>query len=335
MDASPSDRPYPKSALPSHFRNGNSQMPNGHSLPQTSVGVNELERLTASIHTLDKGSGPVDLNSLQEPRTTTQETHPSQIGHQNTESALNSTNLNVAPRDPRDKTSESKGTNISRPAGPHILNPSIDFDGLSWPCLGTRERLDATPEQGMERLEKLEGAIKTILECIGEDPEREGLRGTPGRYAKAMLFFTKGYEENVRDLVNNAVFSEDHDEMVLVKDIEVFSLCEHHLVPFTGKIHIGYIPNHRVLGLSKLARIAEMFSRRLQIQERLTKQVALAISEVLKPRGVAVVMESSHLCMVMRGVQKSGATTTTSCMLGCMRSSAKTREEFLTLLNRN
>lgn len=134
MDASPSDRPYPKSALPSHFRNGNSQMPNGHSPPQTSVGVNELERLTASIHTLDKGRGPVDLNSLQEPQTTTQETHPSQIGHQSTESALNSTNLNVAPRDPRDKTSEPKGSNISRPAGPHILNPSIDFDGLSWPC---------------------------------------------------------------------------------------------------------------------------------------------------------------------------------------------------------
>ena len=220
--------------------------------------------------------------------------------------------------------------------------------------LGTRERLEATPAQHEERLKKLSGAVRTILECIGEDPNREGLLGTPERYAKAMLFFTKGYEENVHDIVNGAVFHEDHDELVIVKDIEVFSLCEHHMVPFTGKVngihtlvdlyarddaywhqmHIGYIPNRRVLGLSKLARLAEMFSRRLQVQERLTKQVALALSEILKPRGVGVVMESSHLCMVMRGVQKTGATTTTSCMLGCMRSRAKSREEFLNLLNR-
>jgi GTP cyclohydrolase I len=194
--------------------------------------------------------------------------------------------------------------------------------------------LESTPEENEERIKKLAGAVRTILECVGEDPEREGLRETPERYAKAMLYFTKGYEENVRDLINGAVFHEDHDELVIVKDIDVFSLCEHHMVPFTGKMHIGYIPDRRVLGLSKLARLAEMFSRRLQVQERLTKQVALAISEVLKPRGVGVVMESSHLCMVMRGVQKVGSTTTTSCMLGCMRSSAKTREEFLTLLHR-
>jgi GTP cyclohydrolase I len=217
--------------------------------------------------------------------------------------------------------------------------------------VGTRERLESTPEQAEERLQKLAGAVKTIFECIGEDPEREGLRETPERYAKALMYFTKGYEENVRDLVNGAVFHEDHDELVIVKDIEVFSLCEHHMVPFTGKVgipaalfviseadteqmHIGYIPNRRVLGLSKFARLAEMFSRRLQVQERLTKQVALAIAEVLKPQGVAVVMESSHLCMVMRGVQKTASSTTTSCMLGAMRSSAKTREEFLSLLNR-
>ena len=183
-------------------------------------------------------------------------------------------------------------------------------------------------------MNKLSGAIRTILECVGEDPEREGLYGTPERYAKAMLFYTRGYEENLRDIVNGAVFHEDHDELVIVKDIEVYSLCEHHLAPFTGRMHIGYIPNGRVIGLSKIARIAEMFARRLQVQERLTKQVALALSEVLKPQGVAVVMESSHMCMVMRGVEQTRATTTTSCMKGCMLSSAKTREEFLNLLNR-
>ncbi|EAS31037.3 GTP cyclohydrolase I [Coccidioides immitis RS] len=241
-------------------------------------------------------------------------------------------NISEPPRDPRDHIVPTPI--VSRPASPYTLNPPIDFDGLSWPSIGTRERLESTPEETEERIQKLAGAVRTIFECIGEDPEREGLLGTPERYAKAMLYFTKGYEENVRDLVNGAVFHEDHDELVIVKDIEVFSLCEHHMVPFTGKMHIGYIPDRRVLGLSKLARLAEMFSRRLQVQERLTKQVALAIAEVLKPQGVAVVMESSHLCMVMRGVQKTGSTTTTSCMLGCMRSSAKTREEFLSLLNR-
>lgn len=246
-----------------------------------------------------------------------------------------------APRDQRDELNGSvthppltPPTSATRPASPYTLNPPIDFDGLSWPCPGTRARLEQTPEQAQERLDKLAGAVRTIFECIGEDPDREGLMQTPERYAKALMYFTKGYEENVRDLVNGAVFQEDHDELVIVRDIEVFSLCEHHMVPFIGKMHIGYIPNRRVLGLSKLARLAEMFSRRLQVQERLTKQVALAIAEVLKPQGVAVVMESSHLCMVMRGVQKTSATTTTSCMLGAMRSSAKTREEFLSLLNR-
>ncbi|KAJ5908545.1 hypothetical protein N7495_001227 [Penicillium taxi] len=243
--------------------------------------------------------------------------------------------LNAPPRDPRDEGGPlTPPATVSRPSSPYTMNPPVDFDGLSWPCPGTRQRLESTPEEHEERVKKLAGAVRTILECVGEDPEREGLRETPERYAKAMLYFTKGYEENVRDLVNGAVFHEDHDELVIVKDIDVFSMCEHHMVPFTGKMHIGYIPDRRVLGLSKLARLAEMFSRRLQVQERLTKQVALAISEVLKPRGVGVVMESSHLCMVMRGVQKVSSTTTTSCMLGCMRSSAKTREEFLTLLNR-
>jgi len=201
--------------------------------------------------------------------------------------------------------------------------------------LGTKERLEATPDEAAARLNKLSGAIKTLLECIGEDPNREGLLDTPMRYAKAMLYFTKGYEENLKTIVNNAVFREDHDELVIVRDIEVFSMCEHHLVPFTGKMHIGYIPNNKVLGLSKFARIAEMFARRLQLQERLTKQVAMAIDEILQPQGVAVVMESAHLCMVMRGVQKTTATTTTSSMLGIFRKSTKTREEFMHLALRN
>ncbi|KAF2170777.1 hypothetical protein M409DRAFT_51037 [Zasmidium cellare ATCC 36951] len=243
--------------------------------------------------------------------------------------------MRIASRDGPDEAPPTPPA-TSRSISPFTSNPTVDFDGLSWPSTGTLDRLRErdSPEEAEARLKKLAGAVRTMLECIGEDPDREGLHGTPERYAKAMMFFTKGYEENLRDIVNNAVFHEDHDELVIVKDIEVYSLCEHHLVPFTGKMHIGYIPSRRVIGLSKLARIAEMFSRRLQVQERLTKQVALALSEVLKPQGVAVVMESTHMCMVMRGVQKSGSVTTTSCMLGAMRARAKTREEFLSLLNR-
>lgn len=311
--------PRAKSALPSHLVNGNTHSERNSA--RTSVPVKEREQLTASILSSNKRRNLVDLQKSN-----------GYGDHHPTSLPTRTSDLEVEARDPRDEAQTS--STHSRPASPYTLNPPIDFDGLSWPSLGTRERLEGTPEQAEKRLEKLQGAVTTILECLGEDPDREGLRGTPERYAKAMLFFTKGYEENVRDLVNGAVFQEDHDELVIVKDIEVFSLCEHHMVPFTGKMHIGYIPNRRVLGISKFARLAEMFSRRLQVQERLTKQVALAIAEVLKPQGVAVVMESSHLCMVMRGVQKTGATTTTSCMLGCMRSSAKTREEFLSLLSR-
>lgn len=195
--------------------------------------------------------------------------------------------------------------------------------------------LEESPEQAAERLNKMCDAVRTLLECVGEDPARQGLLSTPERYAKALMFLTKGYGENLRDIVNNAIFHEDHSEMVVVKDIEIFSMCEHHMLPFVGKMHIGYIPYHSVIGLSKLARIAEMFSRRLQIQERLTKEVANALMEVLNPQGVAVVMESSHLCMVMRGVRKTTATTITSCLVGCFETNEKTRSEFLSLVGIN
>ncbi|KFY05002.1 hypothetical protein V491_09218 [Pseudogymnoascus sp. VKM F-3775] len=239
--------------------------------------------------------------------------------------------IGKAPRDPRDAVSPPEEIE-SETRSP---SPGIDFEGLSKPSIGTVARLEESPEKALERQAKIAGAVRTILECIGEDPNREGLLGTPDRYAKAMLFFTKGYQENIKTIVNDAVFNEGHNEFVIVKDIEVFSLCEHHLVPFTGKMHIGYIPDRDVIGISKLPRIADMFSRRLQVQERLTKDVANAIMDILKPQGVAVVMESSHLCMVMRGVEKTSATTITSCVLGCVEKREKTRNEFFSLLGLN
>ncbi|KAK8931627.1 GTP cyclohydrolase 1 [Metarhizium anisopliae] len=206
-----------------------------------------------------------------------------------------------------------------------------------------RGRIDETPEQVETRLETMRNVVRTLLECLGEDPDREGLLATPSRYANALLFLTKGYQVNVDDVVNNALFDEEHHEMVIIKGIEFSSLCEHHVLPFTGKpeayenaqIHIGYIPSGKVIGLSKLPRIAEMFSRRLQIQERLTKQVADAIMEIIGPRGVAVVIESSHMCMEMRGVEKTGTATITSCVLGCFKEEKKTRDEFMSLIGVN
>ncbi|XP_063338882.1 GTP cyclohydrolase 2 [Pelmatolapia mariae] len=184
------------------------------------------------------------------------------------------------------------------------------------------------------RLPALEAAYTDILRHLGEDTDREGLLRTPLRAAKAIQFLTKGYHETIDDILNNAIFDEDHEEMVIVKDIDMFSLCEHHMVPFFGKVHIGYIPNKKVVGLSKLARIVEIFSRRLQVQERLTKQIATGISEALQPKGVAVVIEAAHMCMVMRGVQKMNSRTVTSAMLGVYLEDPKTREEFLYLSQR-
>ena len=181
---------------------------------------------------------------------------------------------------------------------------------------------------------ELAGHIKAILELLGEDVEREGLLKTPERVAKAMQFLTQGYFQDGEEIVQTAVFTEPYSQMVLVKDIELFSLCEHHMLPFIGKAHVAYIPNGRITGLSKVARVVETYARRLQVQERLTEQIRDCIQDSLKPLGVAVVIEAMHTCMSMRGVQKSNAVTTTSAFSGIFLKSDKTRNEFLQLIGR-
>ena len=182
--------------------------------------------------------------------------------------------------------------------------------------------------------QELAGHIKAILELLGEDVEREGLLKTPERVAKAMQFLTQGYFQDGEEIVQTAVFTEPYSQMVLVKDIELFSLCEHHMLPFIGKAHVAYIPNGRITGLSKVARVVEPYARRLQVQERLTEQIRDCIQDSLKPLGVAVVIEAMHTCMSMRGVQKSNAVTTTSAFSGIFLKSDKTRNEFLQLIGR-
>lgn len=183
--------------------------------------------------------------------------------------------------------------------------------------------------------DKIENLTKQLIEEIGEDPSREGLLKTPSRVSKAWSFFSGGYNQDLDKIINNAVFNEDATDMVVVRDVEFFSLCEHHLIPFFGRAHVAYLPNGKVIGLSKIPRIIDMFSRRLQVQERLTRQIAETVKEILDPIGVAVIMEGQHMCMQMRGVEKQNSLTTTSSMLGKFRESDRTRAEFLSIIGLN
>lgn len=183
--------------------------------------------------------------------------------------------------------------------------------------------------------EAIEAKYRDILSFVGEDPDREGLLQTPHRVAEAMKFLTRGYEQNVQTLLNGAIFHEDYDNMVVVKDIEFYSMCEHHMLPFFGKAHVAYIPNGKIVGLSKIPRLVDMFSRRLQVQERLTMQIAEALEGALRPKGVAVVMEGVHMCMLMRGVEKQNSSMVTSHVMGAFRTDIATRQEFMALVKSN
>ena len=182
--------------------------------------------------------------------------------------------------------------------------------------------------------DRLESITKELLQLIGEDVNREGLIKTPNRVAKAWDYFSQGYRTKIDDVINNAIFSENCKDMIVVRDIEFFSLCEHHMIPFFGRAHVGYLPNGKIIGLSKIPRIVDMFSRRLQVQERLTDEIAYTIQKILEPIGVAVVMEGTHLCMQMRGVEKQNSLASTSAMLGHFRKSAETRAEFLRIISK-
>jgi GTP cyclohydrolase I len=204
-----------------------------------------------------------------------------------------------------------------------------DRDLLDDAPLQTRADLEEDRLARERRLETMAGHVRGLLECVGEDPQREGLLLTPLRVAKSLSFLTDGYVQDAAALLQGAMFQSDTDEMVVVKDIELYSMCEHHMLPFFGRAHVAYLPATRIVGLSKLARVVDVFAKRLQVQERLTTQIADAIHDALKPRGVGVVIEAQHLCMMMRGVTKQNSSTVTSCMLGGFRSDPKTRTEFL------
>ncbi len=196
----------------------------------------------------------------------------------------------------------------------------------------TKRRATVAEPQQARHPDPLEEAVRTTLRELGEDPEREGLLKTAHRVAESMRFLTSGYHQDVKKVLNGAVYSVAYDEMVIVKDIEIFSLCEHHLLPFFGRCHVAYIPTQKVIGLSKIPRLVDVFARRLQIQERLTNQIAETIMETVKPQGVGVIIEAKHLCMIMRGVEKQNSVAVTSAMLGAFRDDGQTRAEFLRLV---
>ena len=211
-------------------------------------------------------------------------------------------------------------------------NPGGDGYSGSAPVLNTYTRKD---EYNENVTESIASNVHAILNKLGEDPQREGLLKTPERVAKAFQFLTHGYQMNPRDILMGALFDEEYSEMILVKDIELYSLCEHHMLPFFGKAHVAYIPNGKIVGLSKIPRVVDVFARRLQVQERLTMQIKDAINDVLQPQGVAVVIEAAHMCMAMRGVQKQNSQTTTSSMSGVFLEEVTTREEFMRLIRTN
>ncbi len=188
-------------------------------------------------------------------------------------------------------------------------------------------------EEQLLKRTKMEEHIQAIIEGLGEDPKREGLQRTPHRVAKSLEFLTSGYTQDISKILNGAIFNERYSEMVIVKEIDFYSICEHHMLPFFGKAHVAYIPNGKIVGLSKIPRIVEVFSRRMQVQERLTQQIAETLFTALNPDGVGVVLEARHMCMMMRGVEKQNSVATTSAMLGVFREDVKTRQEFLTLIN--
>ena len=193
-------------------------------------------------------------------------------------------------------------------------------------------RIRNIPRCGAAKLARMEESFLQLLQAIGEDPNREGLLRTPTRAARAFEFLTNGYRQSLDDVVNGAIFESDASEIILVKDIELYSMCEHHLLPFIGRAHVAYIPNGKVIGLSKVARLVDVFARRLQIQENLTVQIADALMKTLRPTGVGIVVEAKHLCMMMRGVEKQNSVMKTSCLLGIFKEDARTRSEFLSLL---